>query len=141
MPRCQEEQPPCNPHGQAGDSHLLLPSASAPRPGGGRAIPAGFCWTKRWLARPSAVRGPTVSGRSDCGSPEVPAKWHFYGPIVYSRLAPSKANAAVKPALIPSAVSVTPCSVGVSAVSLVSTQVSSSFKKNSFCWSFIITSG
>lgn len=113
----------------AGNSHLLLRSASAPRAGGGRTIPGGFRWTKRWPARPSTGHGPMLSGRLDCGSPEAPSDQHFYASIVYSPLAPSKANAAAKPASIPAAGSVTPRSVLVSAVSQVSTQLSSSFKK------------
>lgn len=124
----------------AGNTHLLLRSASAPWAGGGCATPGGFRWTKRWPGRPALAVGPRWVG-GQTGSPKVPSNWHFYGPIVYSPPAPSKANATAKPALTPAAVSVHPHSVWVSAVSPVSTQVSSSLKKNSFYWSFIITSG
>lgn len=79
--------------------YLLLHSASAPRAGEGRRL----SWDKAWLARPSAGRGPALSRKSHCGSPEDLSNRCFYGPIVCWPLVLSKANAAVKPALIPTA--------------------------------------
>lgn len=82
------------------------PLSLSPSCWGRTCCPQRLSWDKAWLARPSAGLGPTLSGRSDCGSPEDPSNTHFYGLIVYWPLAPSKANAAVKPALISTALSI-----------------------------------
>lgn len=53
--------------------------------------------------------------------------WHFCTSVVYSSLVPAKADPAVKPALILTALPAGPWSAWVSAVFLVSTQVSASY--------------
>lgn len=98
-----------------GDSHLLFRMASGPCAGGWCVIPGGFSWTNVRLARSTAAHGESEARlqifRCLC------QLWHFCAPIVCSPLAPAKADPAVKPALIPTALPASARSAWVSASS------------------------